>query len=125
MITKHNQREHAEKLHQCAKKLEGFYSCDNETFNGILYLLLQLRKVPHGDNSIMVRVLFLILLLQITSYFLFRIKTLTAFAGFSHQFCNQQTTFLVRSYQNSTKTRLNYLRQYLVLNPNTVTNPSS
>lgn len=55
LITTYNQRKHAETLHACAKKLEGFYSADNETLKAIIFLLLQLRKPPEGDDSIMVK----------------------------------------------------------------------
>lgn len=55
LITVHNQRERAENLHQCVKKLEKIYSSNNKTLNGILFLLLELRKVPAGDDSTMVR----------------------------------------------------------------------
>lgn len=62
LITDHNLKKHAEKLHECMKKFDELPCSDKKTLNGILFLLLQLRKVPEGDDDFMVRSCFFVVL---------------------------------------------------------------
>lgn len=51
MINQHNKK-HAEKLQQCLQKLEEVYSSDNKGLRDVLFLLLQLRRMPNGNDNI-------------------------------------------------------------------------
>lgn len=94
LITKYNQREHAEKLRQCVRKLEECYSSNNETFNQILYLLLQLRKVPDKDDGLLVwNKMRYVLFFALNLFLYFRIKISIILVNFLPLFYNQITVF--------------------------------